>query len=442
MAETFELPPQSRTKDEVRQNVANLFLLDWMKTSQFPSSGSKEMLVAVLPQSPEVPEKVSDKPAARTYANLASEHGLSLKIAQDKIEFTMQLDGQTKIVASCEKTQRGIAEAEKEIRKQTLEKRESIQKSYGVTFSSNNEEVEKQVTGVGPKETLLRNNKMIHAREPKLTELYGIESALAKSTPSHLDVDGRTPVKFYFLKDTYIEGDTGSTAANFIAKDKNGKAAVYFGPKQSDSRPITEKDAEKLGITDEHSMQSLLTHELAHNTVYRLKWDDSATLERKCKEMGWAPYQSPAGETTWIIKAKANELYRIDSELTNWVRCDDKGNYLNDKGQPASEDKALRITPAKMRDRALMRPPTDYFDNTIEMFAESIMSFRVSEKRRAEFARTSPDLYKFIREQDQAELDKAYGTGTRIRLPDGSVADLNAATRKAVSDFEARSGLK
>lgn len=437
MAETFELA-QIRANEDVRQNVADLFLRDCIRLSKTPAEPG-DMLVAFLPQPRENPEKGEDKPA-KTYASLAGEHGLSLKIAPDKIQFTMQLDGQTKVVASCDKTPEGIAEAEKEIRKQTLEKRESIQKSYGVTFSANNEEVEKQVTGVGPNETLLRNNKMIYAREPKLTELYGIESALAKSAPSHLDVDGKTPVKFYFLKDTYIEGDTGTTAANFVAKDKNGKAAVYFGPKQSDSRPITEKDAEKIGITDEHSMQSLLTHELAHNTVYRLKWDDSATLERKCKEMGWAPYQSPTGETTWIIKAKGNELYKIDSELTGWVRCDEKGNYLNDKGQPAaSEDKALRITPAQMRDRALLRPPTDYFDNTIEMFAESMMSFRVSEKKRAEFAKTSPELYKFIREQDQAEIDLAYGAGKKIRLPDGSLAGLNAATRKAVSDFEARS---
>lgn len=440
MAETFDFP-QIRANEDVRQTVADLLRRDWLGESKAPSQ-PRDLHVALLPQPRETPEKGDGKPA-KTYTSLASEHGLSLKIAPDKIQFTMQLDGQTKVVASCDKTPKGIAEAEKEIRKQTLEKRESIQKSYGVTFSGNHEEVEKQVTGVGPNETLLRNNKMIHAREPKLTELYGIESALAKSAPSHLDVDGKTPVKFYFLKDTYIEGDTGTTAANFVAKDKNGKAAVYFGPKQSDSRPITEKDAEKLGITDEHSMQSLLTHELAHNTVYRLKWDDSTTLERKCKEMGWAPYQSPTGETTWIIQAKANELYRIDSELTSWVRCDDKGSYLNDKGQPVpSEEKALRITPAQMRDRALLRPPTDYFDNPIELFAESMMSFRVSEKRRAEFAKTSPELYKFIREQDQAEIDLAYRTSKKIRLPDGSIAGLNAATRKAVSDFEARAGLK
>lgn len=432
-----------KPRPELKENpIGELIQLDIFKV---PERFRKTSTVTYEVSGKEETEAKQDSSAKaeKTPQTVARESGLSAKVTADKVEFTLALDGQTKVIAKCDKTDQGLTEAEKEIQKQVQEKKASIRRTYGVTFSADNEEVEKQVTGVGPNETLIRNNKMIHAREPRLGELYGIEAALTHSVPSHLDSDGKTPVKFYFLKDTYMEGDTSGTVANFVAKDKNGKAAVYFGPRQSDSRPITEKDAEKLKITDEHSIESLLTHELAHNAVYRLKWDDPATLERQCKAVGWTTHQTLTGETTWIIKAKAGELYRISTELDNWVRCDDKGRYLNDKGVPCSgEDKAQKITPEQMRDRAILRPPTNYFDNPIEMFAESMMMFRVSGTKRAEFAKSSPLLYKFIREQDQADIDLTYERDKKIRLPDGALADKNDANKKIVSDFENHAGLR
>lgn len=387
------------------------------------------------------PLERDEKPAAKkSEFTIAREHGLGVKPGKDNsLEFTLQLEGQTKVITRCDKSEAGLEAAEKEIIQQTREKSDDLTKRYGVTFSTDNEEVEKQVTGVGPKETLLRSDKMIYARSPKLKELLGIEAALTRSEPSHLDVDGKTAVKFYFLRDTYIAGDTSSTVANFVAKDKSGKAAVYFGPNQTDTRPITEKDADKSGVPDEYSIQSLLTHELAHNSVYRLKWDDSATLERKCKQMGWIPYETPEGETTWILQAKNNQFFKMSTTDTEkWVRCDQKGMFLTDNGQSAAgEDQAQRITVEQMRDRALLRPPTSYFDNAIEMFAESMMVFRVNEKRRQEFLKSSPDLYQFIKQQDQSEIDLAYGKARKVRLPSGYLGEDNTSNRDLIARFEA-----
>jgi len=95
----------------------------------------------------------------------------------------------------------------------------------------------------------------------------------------------------------------------------------------------------------------------------------------------------------------------------------------------------------KMRERALIKPPTFYFDNPLEVAAEGLSLLRAGAATRAALLKGSPKMYTFIRELDQADIDLSYGTVTgggskMVRLPNGRLAANDTASRHAIADFE------
>jgi hypothetical protein len=206
-------------------------------------------------------------------------------------------------------------------------------------------------------------------------------------------------------------------------------------PRGTDGRPITEKDGP---IAREYSIESLLVHELGHNTQYSLNWEDEKTLIDVSKRLGWAPYEDPkTHETIWLIETKNHQFYKYSAE--NWVRCNATGHPVDKSGKVVDkETSAESATTAEVRDAALVRPATDYFDNVTEMFAEATMLYRIGGDKRRELLNQSPSLYSFVKDQDQAEINLHYAkAGTKmIRAVDGSVVPDNADNRLLVSDFE------
>lgn len=186
----------------------------------------------------------------------------------------------------------------------------------------------------------------------------------------------------------------------------------------------------------------MLLHELAHNSQNRLNLDQEKRLLQYAHGCGFYPFNPANSEATiWAIKTKDGSLFRRDSEVDGWVRIDDKNQTLNKAGQPSPAAEAQTMDDIAMRNQALVRPPTFYFDNAAEMGAEGMAMFRGGVNERRQLAKESAVFYTFIKEQDQREIDltwgKKHGQPTMLRLPDGTIRRNDGAARKAIRDFEA-----
>lgn len=372
---------------------------------------------------------------------IATTNGVTLNITADSLEYKLPVDGKEVLLVRVDWTKEGIETARKAIDEARDRKAAEITSRYKVQFGREDEQPDRQY--IIKEDGSFERGEPIRSRNPLLPELYGIEAALAHSEPAYFGKDGKTPLKFYFLKDSYVKGDVEGVVAHYINKDWQGRPAVLIAPNSTDFRPITEADLAAAGIVGEYSIESLLVHEMAHNTQFNLDWDLSENLEKVSSAMGWAPFEHPeTKETRWLIRARPDELYEIEPGSTVWIRRNEKGQALDAKGDVVAEAKdAFRLETHELRDRALVRPPTEYFDNAVEMAAEALMLFRLGGEQRLYLLRESPVLYAFIKSQDQAEIDRLKGVGPDgkpllIRGKEGGLVANTAENRAIIASFE------
>lgn len=319
-------------------------------------------------------------------------------------------------------------------------KERQLQEKYKAFFAKGGEEAVGKLSFNDEGQPV--HGKMVLARAPHLAELYELERVLAQAAPSHLARNNKEGLKFYFLSESMYEPNFDNGAvATYTARDKNNKPAVYF----SDTMAAVLKDSQSKdsqgmtwqGGTDLH----MLVHELAHNSQNRMGLDREKTLIAYSHGCGFYPFNPPGSEATvWAIKSKDGALYRRDREVDAWVRINEKNETLDKDNKPVEPKLAQSYDDVQMRNNALVRPPTLYFDNAAEMGAEGMALFRESLDGRRELLRESPKFYEFIKAQDQRELDLAYGKNhgrsNKVRLPDGSVVRNDGAARKRINDME------
>lgn len=421
------------------------FLRDTKAATQDPKDPEQPIQVEQLEKGERQP---STKPengqkADPTISSIYRAHGILMAREGDKLVAKLKVNGQEVTLGPpVENTREGLAQADAHLKQLEEQKKVELTKRYGVQFSTEGEDVEKQVLKLNPDQSFDRG-EMIKARNPSLSELYGIETTLTNAQPSHTAADG-TAVKFYFLKDKYVKRDDDSTKANFVKTDKDGRPAVYIWPRATDAMPLTEKDlkVQPDSLVEEYSVQSLLTHELGHNTIYRLGWETEKTLIEACKQLGWAPYDDQdSKETIWLIQGKKNDFYKL-LEGETWIATNSQGKPVDKNGKVVqSEDDALKLEAEEVRKLALYPPPTDYFDNAVEVAAEALMMLRSSQVRRQLLLARSPVIYEYIKGKDQEDIDLAQGKtasgdSKMIRIPDGTVVANTPENRKSIKDFE------
>ncbi|CAN5499113.1 hypothetical protein BH11CYA1_BH11CYA1_24260 [soil metagenome] len=336
-------------------------------------------------------------------------------------------------VLKTENNRESLAKAERQIEQLARAKESQLRSDYKLGFSKNDEEVIGQVA-IAPDGTV-SHGKMIYARAPHLAELYSIEGLLERATPSQLTKDGKSGVKFYFLKDSLYQDDQGA-AATYRNSDKNGDPAIYVGT--SGIGASLEKKGDSIewqGGLDGH----MVLHEFAHNTQFRLGIDEEKRLIQFSNRCGFAPFLRPGtDETIWALRSKEGKLYRHDNEVGGWQEIDDKGNLVTqpDAGKP----KNTVLDDIDMAKIAEVRPPTYYFDNPVEMAAEGMAMLKENATSRKELFTVAPLFYQFMKELDQEDIDLAYGLdqgkAKLVRLPDGKLATNDEVSRKLILEFE------
>lgn len=370
-------------------------------------------------------------------------HGVSVETKDGKYLYILKINGQDKELISTDANLKGIEKAEAELAKLKREKTADLEKIFKVSFSQDGEDILKQ--WVQKDDCSWERGSMIKARSPNLAELSGIEAALYRAQPSQLTANGAQGVKFYFLTQHYYKNDVA--LAYHIQQDKNNRQAVYFEPGANEGKPITEKDADRMGKHQLYSIEAVTHHELMHNAQQNLNWNTPKEKEKWARKLGWLPYEDPnTHETKWLFTGKKDELYRRDQDhckdAFNWCACGKHGGLENEQGSGVSRVKdAKHFTLDQVRDLAAVKPSTRYFVNPLEMFAEGGMKYRINEKRRQELLEDSPRLYDAVKEHDQQELNTRYGKEPSgepkyIRSPNGILVKNTAEARAEIQTFE------
>ena len=314
-------------------------------------------------------------------------------------------------------------------------KEQDLKAHYHVNFSVEGE------NAVRPYVSDTKRGDMVHARAPRYSELLGVEAALKSSDPGQFTDDvGKDALKFYFLKKPMFGEKTYDAA--MYASDKDKKSSVFFEPDAEPGRPITATDAVNLHQDIKSSIEALASHEIAHNSEFQLGLWSLDKLKKVADDIGWT---TSADNQYWLMKGKRGEFYRLTNDGLStdngWVRCDSKGTANDEFGQTyADASKAPPLTKAQVRERALLRPPTDYFTSPEEMIADSLMLYRVGESGRQQLSQSGVHLYNAVKDLDQSEIDARFGKtadgqSNKVRLPDGALVDNDENAKKVVDDF-------
>jgi hypothetical protein len=356
------------------------------------------------------------------------------------IVFSVHVAGQNKEVWRCADSGVDQAFIDKTIARLILHKEQELKARYKISFAEAGEDAIGKLSFTPDGKPIY--GEMVHARGPHLAELYELESVMARANPSHLIKNNKEGLKFYFLSDSIYQNDRGA-AATYTAKDKNNHPAVYLADSLAARLSAVPGSPDKSALIWQGGADShMLLHELAHNSQNRLNLDQEKKLLQNAHGCGFYPFNPADSDATiWAIKTKDGSLFRRDSDVDGWVRIDSKNQTLNKAGQPSTAAEAQTIDDITMRNQALVRPPTFYFDNAAEMGAEGMALFRGGVNERRQLAKESADFYTFIKEQDQREIDltwgKKHGQPTMLRLPDGTIRRNDGAARKSIRDFEA-----
>lgn len=359
-------------------------------------------------------------------------------ISQDatgkQLTYTIRSGDSNIDVLTSDNSREALAIAEKQIERLAKAKENQLNADFKLRFSKDNEEVGGQVA-IAPDGTV-SHGKMIYARAPFLSELYGIEAVMERAVPSQLTKDGKNGVKFYFLKDSLYQEDRGATAT-YTHSDREGKPAIYVAKDGIGATLVKKGESfEWQGGIDAH----MILHEFAHNSQLRLSLDEEKKLIQFSNGCGFAPFERPGtNETIWALRSKDGKLYRHDNEVGGWQQIDDQGNLI--KSAELATDKTETLDDIEMAKLAEVRPPTYYFDNPVEMAAEGMAMLKESASSRKQLQTTTPVFYQFIKEQDQKDINLAFGLDTNgkaklIRRPDGKLTANDEAAQKIILEFE------
>ena len=277
---------------------------------------------------------------------------------------------------------------------------------------------------VGPEQTadlrLRFPNTLATLKQADEADLRELESALRHSEPSQLDKRGRTGIPVYFLATNKALGTLGDWELS-----ENGKPSIFVEPAQAHERPLEE----------------VLIHELAHNAEFRMGFDPANPGSwRIARQIGWHwAFNAQTGEGAWMLRSAENcqWWYSYDSLRGKWFRCNKNATPLDSDGEKVRRRcEAFFASNAEVRALAAVTPPSDYFTNPMEMFAEAIRLFRTSAATRRSLYACNPQLYELVRDQDQREIDKAFGKGLYIRTASGVLTKATSQSLSALQSFE------
>lgn len=384
-------------------------------------------------------QDVLKKPSPDSITAFQQKTGVDVTEKDGKYEYRLSGNSKGDVLFTTEASDKGLDAGGKKLKELVEEKVKSIKNEYRVTFAREGDDVVKQ--WVRKDDCSYAQGKMIKARDPMLKELVGVEAALERSQPSNVTPDGKG-AKIHFL----TEKKSDDAQAAYHIRD-GGSSQIYFDPGMTEQKPILETDSEALKRNIQYSIEAITVHEFAHAGQRNMDWSVPVKEEKFARETGWASYEDPkTHEREFLIRGKNGEFYKRGqdhcTEGAVWALADSSGQLLGpDKKVAATFKDAKTFSADEVKQNAVVKPPTDYFANPLEMYAEGIMMFRLGQSQREALLKQSPEMYKSVKSFDQDEVNKIYGVvngaAKYIRSPKGLLVHNTESNRKQVADFEA-----
>lgn len=301
---------------------------------------------------------------------------------------------------------------------------ERLEQAYNVKFSRAGEPVLKPFYQ-DQSGRYIPGNVELRARQPSLSELHAVETALMRSVSTLESADAIR------LKINFLGAPTHGTELNAGEYWENLNGAptiILFANKQVANAHLSDGQQRIW----QSMVKETALHELAHHQHHKMRLHENADV---LHALGWMQAQGKPG--TWLFLGSAGEFYDFNAASGMWTRCNAAGEPVDMQGAKADSEKAVRLTSESVRAKALVTPASNYFDRPTEMYAEAMAHFRAGAATRGQLMQ-SPRLYETIKRQDQLELDlsSTYGEGRSIRLPDGTIAARTPENIDLVTSFE------
>ena len=424
----------------------------WDQYSKLASGGSRKTSDGLMLSADVQTGLAASDSAAANPSNLKQlesafeqEHKVKISEANGKLSYSMQYGGAVHNLFETSADKAGLDSASAKLKSMAMAEEISIATKFHVSFAKQSETVDDQRETADSKPLPHK----VTARDPELFELEGIRAALEKSGPSNIASDGKTGVKYYALTEKPILGiDSYAT----FQPDKDNKPSVYLWPKFSELNIATEKDrnpAADKPFSDGNrpeSVEGAMIHELGHHQFLKLGFDpkhsnnEAASLAAETelfKKMGWVPrLDEKDTDYNWLMIGKSKDangqaatyLPDYTGMFFSFGRWAQKGGPTDAHGRTGPADKMQKLSEDEMVKEAKVTPPTWYFENPEEEYAEAVRMFRMSDESRQYLQKNSPALYDLMKVEDQKELDQLYGTNSdgtakKTRAQNGEIID-------------------
>ncbi len=367
----------------------------------------------------------SNRQIAKSAESFARANHFELEARGNDFVYGMQVGGKKLELIRTPATEKGLREAEEQLKELVRQEAINLEKTYKISIAQQGEPVDYQRSSSdSPK-----SDHIVLARAPELFDLYGVRAALEKSPSSASGRDGQG-LKFFWLNEKVIT-EIGPYAT--FQTDQNGRGSVYIWPAAREIKHATEDDLtesqRKISYYTrerEVSWQSIILHELGHNTADKLGYEKkssvneivselSAAGEKLAEDIGWVKRRDVenSGED-WLLVGKSvddngkpatfvpdhNNIF-----FSSYLRWRADGGAVNAKGKVVPAHEGQKLSEQEMMAEALVTPPTFYFDNPAELYAEGMKLYRLGDSARSHLQKVSPKLYEIVKRDNQREID-------------------------------------
>src|SRR5262249_3084332 len=147
----------------------------------------------------------------------------------------------------------------------------------------------------------------------------------------------------------------------------------------------------------------------------RDNWVEAEVPAAVAEQMGWHVYPVRALDRDFhTLRTSDGGLWVHHSgecgKPREWTLVDEHGYAVDKSGARVNSSQAIHRSPEELMDLAIVRPFTYHFMNPKEMLSEGLTAYRAGPETRAQLLQASPQLYEVVRQYDEKELARHFGT--------------------------------
>lgn len=420
--------PENNTSDDEAQSLS-------VETQRY-FVGDEEQQSAVADKSTDESRQIGPKSKSlEIQARLNENFGIRVRPAGGIYQFYYRAGGKDNVVLRTPKSLEHLKDTETKLAQLATESLTRLEKAYDVSFS-NPGLTKIRVESVG-EDGEIKLGSLARTVKPTYPQLFALEAALERSRPS------QRGMKFSFLdRRTSLPPYGNKPTLGFYQRWGGDGPSFYVTPAGSKLVPTLSDNPS----VPKRSLQWCVMHELTHNSQGNM-WGTTRAPGAISTQLGWQVDSLSRRRSPLLsFKGVNGELFGHgsdrESDPTVWFARNYAGFPVDERGRKVKQIRdAKQFTNEEVMAKAKVPPFTYYFMNPTEMLSEGLTAFRHGPKMREELLQSSPQLYKVVKNYDQEEINKYFGTGSDresdyTRNLDGKVVKIDPVVRERIDKFE------